>query len=347
MAMKIITIKVINKKDIIHRTFTGKIMITLNDFETAQKRITPYVAHSLLVYSNWLSQELKAEVYLKLECLQPGRSFKIRGATNTLLAQSSLPKMVITASEGNHGIGVTIACNQLNIPCSVVLPTSAYKYRITLLKSLGAKVILNGDSFDDASKHAIELASNSGALYIHAFADRDVMIGQGTIALELMQEQALKDLDIIMVSTGGGGLLSGISLALEAMGKSDDIQIYSAETKGADCIALSLQQKKLVELPAITSIAKSLGARKSTPFIFNTLQRLINKSFVVEDSQAVEALLQFLDNEKLLIEPATSCIIAAALANRKLFENQKVVFIICGGNVTLAEIDQWKAEFLS
>ena len=132
-------------------------MIPLSDFEIAQKRISPYVAPSLLVYSNWLSNELKADVYLKLECLQPGRSFKIRGATNTLLAQPSLPKMVITASEGNHGIGVTIACNQLKIPCSVVLPTSAYKYRITLLEKLGAKVILNGDSFDDASKYAIEL----------------------------------------------------------------------------------------------------------------------------------------------------------------------------------------------
>ena len=117
--------------------------------------------------------------------------------------------------------------------------------------------------------------------------------------------------------------------------------------KGQIAFFSHYSKKKLVELPAITSIAKSLGARKSTPFILETLQRLINKSFVVEDSQAVAALLQFLDHEKLLIEPATSCIIAAALANRKLFENQKVVFIICGGNVTMAEIDQWKAEFLS
>ncbi|MHA1992744.1 MAG: threonine ammonia-lyase [Candidatus Hodarchaeales archaeon] len=317
-------------------------MIPLTDFEDARKRILPYVDPSPIKKSNWLSKELDAEVYLKLECLQPGRSFKIRGATNALLSQKSLPKKVITASGGNHGLGVTIACNRVNVPCLVVLPTSTSKYRAQLLEDLGAEVLLRGAAWDESNDYALKLAEDPDILYIHPFADREVMLGQGTIALELVDQ--LSDFDTLIASVGGGGLLGGISLALEAMGK--DVQIYSVETEGAESLAKSLEAQKLVELPAITSIAKTLGAKKTTPFIFETMQRLIDRYFVVTDADAVDSLVKFLDEEKILIEPATSCIVSVALQNPQLFRGKKVVFIICGSNVTLHEVEGWKKQFL-
>jgi threonine dehydratase len=318
-------------------------LITLKKFQKAQERISAYVFPSPLKKSHWLSKELEAEVYLKLECLQPGRSFKIRGATNALLSQKSLPKKVITASGGNHGLGVTIASNRLKISCTVVLPLSTSSYRIKILEELGAEVILKGKAWDEANTFALKLAQESNNLYIHPFADQEVILGQGTIALELLEE--LKDFDILIASVGGGGLLSGISLALEASKKRKKIDIFSVETKGADSLALSLKYNKIMELPEITSIAKTLGAKKTTPFIFETLKRLIKQSFVIEDSEAVKYLIKFLDHEKILVEPATSCIIAAALMNRELFKDKKVVMIICGSNVSLDELSEWKKEF--
>ncbi len=317
-------------------------MTSLSDFEAARRRISDYVDPSPIKKSDWLSAELNAEVYLKLECLQPGRSFKIRGATNALLSREKLPEKVITASGGNHGLGVALACNRLGVPCLVVLPTSTSNYRVQLLEDLGADVMLFGDAWDESNKYALQLAEEPEILYIHPFADREVILGQGTIALELIDQ--LSEFDILMASVGGGGLLGGISLALESSNAS--VKIYSVETEGAESLAKSLEKQKLVELPAITSIAKTLGAKKTTPFIFKTMQRLVDRYFVVTDTQAVDALLLFLDKEKLLVEPATSCIIAAALQNKELFSGKKVVFIICGSNVSLAEVEIWKQQFL-
>jgi threonine dehydratase len=298
----------------------------------------------MLRKSDWLSEELRADVYLKLECLQPGRSFKIRGATHALLSRKTRPSKVITASGGNHGLGVAIACNQQGVPCMVVLPTTTSSYRIELLKTLGAEVFLYGEAWDEANNYAMNLALDPDVLYIHPFADRAVMLGQGTISFELVEQ--LGEFNVLVASVGGGGLLSGISLNLEAMGKSDNIDIFSVETRGAESLAKSLELNELIELPAITSIAKTLGARKTTPFIFGSLSRLVNKYFVIDDADAVKAIYQFLDHEKILVEPATSCIISAALANKELFVGKRVVFIICGSNVTLDEVEEWKKQFL-
>lgn len=309
------------------------------DFEESYKRIRPHVDPSTLIKSEWLSKELQAEVFLKLECLQPGNSFKIRGATNALL-YGPKPKRVITASGGNHGLGVAIACQRQNIPCLVVLPTSTSTHRVEILKELGAEVQLEGEAWDEANKYALSLAEDETILYIHPFADREVILGQGSIALELIKEC---DFDILVASVGGGGLLTGISLALEANKK--EVEIVAVETRGADSLAQSLAAGELVELDAITSIAKTLGAKKTDPFIFESLSRLVNHMLVVDDRDAVRYLLEFLDHEKILIEPATSCTIAAAMQNKELFANKRVVFVICGSNVSLKEVEIWKEQF--
>ncbi len=312
----------------------------LEEFQGVQKRIA-HVKPSPLVPSEWLSKELDAEVYLKLEYLQPGNSFKIRGASNALLSQDPLPDQVITASGGNHGLGVAVACKRAEVSCKVVLPTSTSSYRAKLLEDLGAEVQLFGDAWDDANRYALELANSPNILYIHPFADRAVVLGQGTIALELMDQ--LPEFDVLVASVGGGGLLTGISLALEQLEYQGEI--IAVETIGAESMHQSLNAGRIVELPAITSIAKTLGARKTEPFIFESLRRLVDHSLIVHDREAVKSLLDFLENEKILIEPATSCTIAAAFKNPELFRGKRVVFIICGSNVSMKEVENWKKEF--
>ena len=306
----------------------------------ARERIS-HIKASLVIHSPWLSRKLDAEVYLKLECFQPGNSFKIRGASNALLSQDPLPDQVITASGGNHGLGVAFACRRAGVPCKVVLPTSTSEYRAKLLREIGAEVQLYGDAWDDANSYALELANSPSKLYIHPFADYEVVLGQGTIALELMEQ--LPEFDILVASVGGGGLLTGISLALEQLGYPGEI--VAVETIGAESMHRSLAAAEIVELDAITSIAKTLGARKTEPFIFESLKRLVTHSLIVDDKNAVISLLEFLDNEKILIEPATSCTIAAAFQNPEIFKNKKVVFIICGSNVSMEEVENWKEEF--
>ncbi|MCH8907379.1 MAG: pyridoxal-phosphate dependent enzyme [Candidatus Heimdallarchaeota archaeon] len=320
-------------------------MFDLDTFKQAEKRIRATVGKSPLVKSAWLSKELDAEVYLKLECMQPGRSFKIRGATNALLSADTMPKKVITASGGNHGLGVAIASKRAGIPSLIVLPTSTPSHRVDLLRDLGADVLLYGVAYDEANEHAKILAKESDTLYIHAFADDEVIVGQGTISLELVNE--LGSFDILVASIGGGGLLSGITLGLKAQGLVNSIEIIAVETEGANCFAASLAEDRVVELKAITSIAKTLGAKATSQFNFETLKELVNESVVVTDKEAVEALNLFLDHEKILVEPATSCIFAAALKDKEKFRGKKVVFIVCGSNVTLDEFRLWNQEFLN
>ena len=319
-------------------------MYTENDFRETQENIKDYITKNPLKYSEWLSKELDAEVYLKLECFQPGRSFKIRGATNSLISQKSKPKRVITASGGNHGIGVATIATKLNIPSLIVLPEGTSDYRINILEEIGSQTHITGKSWDDSNNYAVELAKNENDLYVHAFADPFVLKGQGTVAVEIMDER--KDIDTIVASVGGGGLLTGISLAVEAFGMINRISLYAVETEGANCLNASLEKDNLEELDAITSIAKTLGARKMSEFNFRTLQRMLTKSFVVSDPDAVKSLIDFLNYEKILVEPAMSCIIAALFQNKFEFKGKKIAIVVCGSNVTFEEFEKWKNDLL-
>jgi len=161
---------------------------TLEEFQAAHSIIKSKIKSTLLRQSEWLSKKLDAEVYLKFEFLQPGRSFKIRGAINTLLSQDEKPSHVFASSGGNHGIAVTVACNGIQVPCCIILPKSTSDHKISVLRRLGAEVVVHGVDWDDAHSFGVSLAKKENGLYIHPFADRSVIIGQGTIALELAEE---------------------------------------------------------------------------------------------------------------------------------------------------------------
>ncbi len=315
---------------------------SLQEFQEAHARIRSFIQPRVLRYSEWLSKELQAEVYLKYEFLLPGRSFKIRGAMNTLLSQDGEVSSVIASSGGNHGIAVAVACGKRDIPCCIILPESTSSHKVKVLKEMGAEVIVHGADWDDAHTFGEGLAEKRGGLYIHPFADREVILGQGTIALELAEEYPR--FNVLIASAGGGGLLTGVTLALHALGRKEEVEVISAETSGADCIARSLQAGRVVELPCISSVAKSLGARRTTPFIFNTLLKMLDRFAVISDEEAIASLFQFLDEEKVLIEPASSCCIAAAMQQREHLKGKRIVIIVCGGNISLDEAAQWRKE---
>ena len=314
---------------------------TSEEFTNALRNVRKIMEPSPVIKSKWLSDLLSADVYLKLECLNPGHSFKIRGAINTLLSQEVTPNFVVTASGGNHGLGVAIASASQGIRCKVFLPITTSKYRVDLLEALGAEVELVGEAWDEANEVALRFADNTSCLYIHPFADPKVILGQGTIVNELVEQ--VGEFDSIFVSVGGGGLISGIVRNLESQGLLDRTDVYAVETTGADCLNQSINAGKLVTLPAIESIAKTLGARQTTPEIFEYMQKRLSGSFAISDKKAVQAMLDMLNHEKLLVEPATSCIIAAL--DSVDLHGKCVVIVVCGSNVSFEELLKWTEDF--
>lgn len=318
-------------------------LIERKRIEDATRTLKERLAPTPLVRSHYLSRALGSNVWLKLETLQPTHSFKVRGAYN---AMSKLPKErrvsgVVTASGGNHGLAVAYAAGAIGIAATVLLPGNTPSHRIRTIQSLRAKVILHGDSWDEANTEAQAIARNSGAAYIHPFDDADVMAGQGTIVTELLGQ--ISRIDVMIASIGGGGLLSGLISAAKAW--TPETRVVGVETEGADSMYQSWRAGKIVELPAITSIAETLGARKTEQRQFDIITGHAADLVTVSDNQAVEALLQLLAEEKLLTEPATACSVAALLTGKvPLRQNENVVIVLCGANVGLSAISGWLAK---
>ena len=319
-------------------------MIGREELLEAERRIRPFLAPTPVLRSEWLSRQVGSEVFLKLELLQPTHSFKVRGALNALVALTPERRGpgVVTASEGNHGLGVAMAAARLGVRATVYLPERAAPARIEALQALGAEVVLHGGSWDQANDEALRIARATGRAYVHPFDDPHVMAGQGTILTELLDQ--LDAVDLMVASIGGGGLIGGLASAARHF--SPGTRVVGVETLGADCLYQSRRAGRLVELPAITSVARSLGARRSAERPFQIVQALVSDLVVVPDVQAVEGGLALLREEKLLVEPAAGCSVAALVSGRvPIRTGERVVVVVCGGNVTPREIHELAERF--
>lgn len=315
-------------------------LIARADIEKAFSTIGKWLPPTPLIRSHFLSQTLGSNVWLKLETLQPTHSFKVRGACNAILnlPEDSRARGVVTASGGNHGLALSYAANALGIPAKVLLPESTPADRLETIRALGADVALHGQSWDEANLRAQQIAQVEGKHYVHPFDDVDVMAGQGTIVCELVQQ--LPRIDTLVASIGGGGLLSGILSAGAAL--TPRTRIFGVETIGADSMYQSWRAGRIIELPAITSIAETLGARKTAQRQFDIVTRHAASLLTVSDDQAIDALLLLLKEEKLLTEPATSCSVAALLSGDiPLRLRDNVVVVLCGANVGLQRLASW------
>jgi threonine dehydratase len=303
---------------------------TLCDVQKAHARIRHFTRYTPLIKPHPLRENIttEAEVYLKLENLQITGSFKARGAVNKYLSLTpeEIARGFVTASGGNHGLGVAYAGLLAGSPVTVYLPNNTPTVKADKLRQWGAEVTFVGDVWDDANAVALEAAEREQKTYFHAFADPAVIAGQGTIALEILE--MIPELDTILVAIGGGGLMSGVSLAVKAL--KPNVRVIGVEATGAPTLFESLKAGKLVELEAITTAANTLANRVTTQLNFDIIRQNVDDILLVTDDEMRDTA-QWLWNEMGLAVELSSAAALAAIRSSKIILNsdQKACAIVC------------------
>ncbi|HTK05933.1 MAG TPA: threonine ammonia-lyase [Ktedonobacteraceae bacterium] len=306
---------------------------TIADIWQAYKFLKPIMHHTVLSHSRTISAMTEADIYLKSEHMQRGGSFKARGAAYKIsrLSQEQRNAGVIAASAGNHAQGVAIAAAQHGIPCTIVMPEGAPLAKVTATQGYGATVVLHGPTYDDAYQHCLELQEQSGATFVHAFDDPDVIAGQGSLGLEMLND--LPDADAIVVPVGGGGLISGIAIAARAL--KPDITIIGVQARGAPSCHVSLEAGALTATPTASTIADGIATKSPGALTFSIIQRLVDEVVLVEDEAIIEAVLLLMERCKMLVEGAGAAGLAAVLSGAVQLKGKKVLVPLTGGNIDI------------
>ena len=307
----------------------------ISDIKQAQQRIKPYVKRTTLEHSQTLSTYLGTNVFVKFELFQKTGSFKVRGAFNKLLSLSAEERKrgVVAISGGNHAQAVAYASNVLDVNAVVLMPQSTPQNYSVATRNYGATVDLQ-PTIQDAFKKIKEYELQ-GRIFIHPFDDPLVMAGQGTVGIEIMED--LPATTDIIISIGGGGFAGGVSTAVKAI--KPGVRIWGVETIGADAMSQALKAGHPVELAAITSIAKTLGAPSVSDQTLAIAQKNLEEVIVVSDDEAVQALTFILERLKVLTEPAASCTVSAASRLKDQFgKDNNLVLIFCGGNLSVEDL---------
>jgi len=280
-----------------------------------------------------LSNLVNANVYLKLENLQKTGSFKVRGAYYAINKKNQRSKieLVVAASSGNHAQGVAYSASQLGINSIIVMPKYTPIYKVEATKNYGAKVLLYGETYDDAYHKAIEISQERNSVFIHPFNDLDVIAGQGTIGVEIYED--LEDVDIVFVPVGGGGLISGISIALKRL--KPNVKIIGVQPTGASAMYKSFKTGKLVEADSLSTIADGVAVKKPGELTFKIIREFVDDIVVVNDFEIARAMFFMLERAKLVVEPAGALPVAALLSNTIDLDGKNVVAVISGGNVDM------------
>jgi threonine dehydratase len=309
--------------------------MTIDDIRAAAERISPYVKRTPLEYSGSLSKYLGTKVYVKYELFQRTGSFKPRGAFNKLLSLTDEERSrgVVAVSGGNHAQAVAYASSVLGVDAVIAMPENTPTNYLDATRGYGATVDLQA-TIADAFRRMDELAA-AGRIVMHPFDDPLIIAGQGTVGLEILED--VPQVTDVVVSIGGGGLAGGVATAVKASNAS--ARIWGVETVGADAMAQALAANSPVTLPAITSIAKTLGAPFVTERTLIMAKDLLESVTVVPDDAAVEALRFIAERLKVVTEPAASCTLAAAeVLRHKFLADSNVVLIFCGGNTSLDDV---------
>lgn len=307
--------------------------VTIADIWEAHKLLKPHLHHTPLEPSRTLHEITGTDIYLKAENMQRSGSFKVRGASFKVsrLSDKERKRGVIAASAGNHAQGVAIAAAQAGIPCTIVMPEAAPLAKIMATQGYGAQVILHGSTYDDAYQHCLELQEKSGAAFVHAFDDPDVIAGQGTLGLEMLSD--LPDADALVVPIGGGGLISGIAIAAKAL--RPNITVIGVQAAGAASTHAALQSGALQTLPSIATIADGIAVKRPGDLTFEIIQQLVDEVVVVEDEAIIGAVLFLMERNKMLIEGAGAVGVAALLSGKLKLPGKKVLVPLTGGNIDI------------
>lgn len=306
-------------------------MITLNDIQSALRRIRSSIYLSPCARSETFSQSTANHVYLKLDNLQRTGAFKERGALNKLLSLSSEERGqgVIAASAGNHAQGVAYHAGKLAIRAQICMPLTTPLIKVSATRGYGADVVLHGANYDEAYAEALRRSESEHLTLVHAFDDDAVIAGQGTIGLELIQQHP--DLEAVVVPIGGGGLIGGIACALKE--SNSKIQVYGVQPSRLPSMKVAVAEGKPVTLAAASTIADGIAVRRAGDRTLPLVQKYVDDIVTVEEEEIANAILLLLEREKTLAEGAGAAALAA-LVNRKLsMVGKKVAVLVCGGNI--------------
>ncbi len=313
-------------------------MIELNKIKKARERLKDIVYNTPFPNAPKLSQEVGNEIYLKKENLQTTGSFKLRGAFNKIasLPEEKRKKGVIAASAGNHAQGVAFGANYFNIPSIIVMPEATPLTKVSGVKEYGGEVVLAGNNYDEAYEYALNLAKEKGLEFIHPFADEEVMAGQGTIVLEMLE--IIPDLDYIIVPVGGGGLISGIASAAKQI--NPHIKIVGVTAEGAPAMRLSFLSGSVQDTSYVKTIADGIAVRDTSPITYKIIKETVDDIVEVDDEEIANAILFLMEKQKIVVEGAGAVGVAALLHHKIKFGSpKKVGIVISGGNIDVTMIN--------
>jgi threonine dehydratase len=305
--------------------------VTLERIENARKRIGESIYISPCQQSHHLSELTGLPLHLKLENLQMTGSFKERGALNKLLTltEEERQRGVIAASAGNHAQGVAFHSTALGIRAQIVMPLATPLVKVAATRSFGAEVILHGASYDEACAHALEICSAEGRTFIHPFDDAEVIAGQGTIGLELLEQ--IPELEAVVVPIGGGGLIGGIACALKE--RNPKIRVVGVEPEKLPSMLRARVSGKPITIAAAATIADGIAVRRAGDVTMPLVERYVDEIVTVDDEEVASAILTLLEQEKTLAEGAGAAALAAVLQSKTNLRGRRTAVLVSGGNI--------------
>lgn len=307
-------------------------MLSLDKIYHASYVLKDAVRTTDVIFSPVLSKECDCEVYLKTENLQLTGSFKVRGAYYKIsqLTDEEKSKGVIACSAGNHAQGVALASKKFNIKAKICMPDGAPISKVEATKSYGAEVILVNGVYDDAHTEAERLKKEHGYTFIHPFDDENVIAGQGTVGLEILEQ--IKDVDAVIVPIGGGGLISGVAFAIKSL--NPNVKVYGVQSSGAPSMLNSVRDKKIETLPSVSTIADGIAVKEPGEHTFKLCMKYVDGIVSVTDEQVSAAILALIEKQKMIAEGAGAVSLAAVMFNKiPDIAGKKVVCLISGGNI--------------
>ncbi|HJE03097.1 MAG TPA: threonine ammonia-lyase [Aliarcobacter thereius] len=306
-------------------------MITLNDIKDAKKRLENTISKTPLMKAPILSKEKNAEVYLKEDNLQITGSFKLRGAFNkvAMLDDKKREAGVVAASAGNHAQGLAFAAQYFGCEATIFMPEATPLTKVSGVRSYGANVVLTGENFDEAYASAIKFAKEKNKEFVHPFADDEVIAGQGTIALEVLEN--IEDTDEIVVPIGGGGLIAGIAIAAKSI--NPNIKITGVVASGARGMKDSFEARMPIDSSSVRTIADGIAVRDVTPKLLDIILEYVDEVVEVSDNETANAILFLLEKHKLMVEGAGAVSVAAIMHDKINVSGKKICAVVSGGNI--------------
>jgi threonine dehydratase len=308
----------------------------INRLNAASNRMQSVIKETPAIYSYFFSEEYEASIYLKAENLQRTGAFKIRGAYNkiALLSEEDRKRGLIASSAGNHAQGVALAGKTCGAKATIVMPANTPLIKVEATRHYGAEVVLHGECYDDAYREAMRLQATYGYTFIHPFDDEEVIDGQGTIGLEIIKQ--VEGIDMVIVPIGGGGLISGIAMAIKTL--RPEIKVIGVEPEGAQTLRQSILKNQIVELTKVNTIAEGVAVKRGGQLPFQLIKEYVDDIITVSDVDIMEAFLLLTEKEKIIAENAGVLSIAAL---KKLdVKGKTIVPIISGGNIDVVTISE-------